>query len=127
MIAARLRQVAAVDPNAPALMGTASISYAELLAALSRVRRAFERRDVKPGDFIMVSLPAGLQAAASFFACAELGAIFLPTNPGWRAAELQWLLEQTRPAAAIVLNSEAELWTAAGFSTGSTIFADRDN
>jgi len=126
VIAGRLRQIAGDHPDAPALMGAgASVSYHELVAAIARVRRLLERRETQPGDFIMVSLPIGLEAASSFFACADLGAIFLAANPAWRQAELSWLIKQAPPAAAIVRSEEARRWLEAGLTPDRIVFADQ--
>ncbi len=125
MIAARFHQVARQYPRDPALLtADAGTSYAELAALAARARSGFERRGIRPGGFVAISLPAGLTAAATFLACAQAGAVYVPVNPGWRVPELAWLLEQTRPAAAIIRRGEADLWSAAGFPTQATLFSD---
>jgi malonyl-CoA/methylmalonyl-CoA synthetase len=111
MIAARLRQIADQDPEARALIsGDAAMSYPELLRAAANARRALTDRGIRPGDFVMASLPVSIEAAVIFVACTEAGAIFLPVNPAWRKAELSWLIRQAPPAIVIVSGEGAGRW-----------------
>jgi long-chain acyl-CoA synthetase len=125
MITARLRQVAGSDPGAIALIeGDTPMTYAELLRAVAGVRCLLERRGVAAGDVVMLSLPPGWQAVASFFACAELGSLFLPVNPAWRRTELAWVLSQAPPAVVMILRADAERWLDAGLSGDRIVFAE---
>ena len=128
MIAGCLRQVARGRPDAPALIDAGgSVSYTELLAAIARVRSLLQKRQIKPGDFVWVPLPSGLEAVASFFACADLGAVFLAANPGWHPAELAWLMKHAPPAVAIVPCGNAGRWGETGLASERMIFPDRDS
>lgn len=128
MIAARLRHIAGGDTDVPALMGAgASLSYAELLTAIARVRRLLERQKTQSGDFIMVSLPLDLEAVATFFSCVDLGAVFIAVNPGWRQAEIAWLLKEVAPAAAIVSSGEDQRWLGAGLAPDKIVFLNPDD
>ena len=96
-----------------------------LLAAIARARRFLQQRQTKPGDLIWVLLPMGFEAVAIFFACADLGGIFLAADPAWRQAELSWLMKQAPPAVAIAPSGEAERWRKAGLTPEHMVFGDR--
>ena len=128
MIAACLRQVARAFPDAPALIDACGpVSYSELIAAVARVRSLLKRRGIKPGDFVWVRLPSGSEAVASFFACADLGAVFLAANPAWRSTELAWLGKYAPPAAVIVPCADREYWREAELAPERLIFPDRES
>ena len=53
------------------------------------------------GSLIAASLHNTWQFIATFFAAADLGAVFVPCNPHWRAAELRWFAKRLRFAAVV--------------------------
>jgi len=121
-----LRQVARAFPDAPALIDQCGpVSYTELASSITRVRSLLRRHPIQPGDFVWVPLPSGPEAVASYFACADLGAVFLAANPAWRAAEIAWLMKCVPPAAVIVRCADAGHWREAGLASELLIFADR--
>jgi len=66
------------------------ITYGDLLARVNEMRGWIRNTlDPKPGQVVAASLSNTWQFAAAFFAVSELGGIFMPCNPQWRAAELR--------------------------------------
>lgn len=66
----------------------------EELAAAARTRAAdFHERGAGSGDVVALMLPNGPDFVASFFAATSLGAVAVPLNPGFTAAEVTAALE----------------------------------
>ena len=67
------------------------ITYGQLLEHVAGMR-GWLRNVLNPvaGDVIAASLSNVWQFAACFFAVSELGCVFMPCNPQWRAGELRW-------------------------------------
>jgi len=66
------------------------ITYGDLLDRVNRTHGWLQNRlDVKPGEVIAASLGNSWQFVASFFAVSDLGGVFMPCNPQWRAEELR--------------------------------------
>jgi long-chain acyl-CoA synthetase len=69
----------------------ARITYGGLLERVSAMREWLRTAlEPKAGDVIAASLSNTWQFVAGFFAVSELGGVFLPCNPQWRAEELRW-------------------------------------
>lgn len=78
--------------------GQMTLSYAELDTRVQKLAAALQREYcVQPGDSIMVLARTGPQAFEIQFACARLGAIFLPVN--WRLTlpELSYIAADAKP------------------------------
>ena len=74
------------------------ISYAELAAQIDGIAAALAARHVRPGDrvaWLGLNSPAML---ATLFACARVGAIFLPLNWRLAAPEHKAMLQASTPA-----------------------------
>jgi acyl-CoA synthetase (AMP-forming)/AMP-acid ligase II len=98
MIAERLRALAHDNPEHLAIVDRDErITRAQLLQRIDSVRESLRQSlQVTPGDVIAASLENSWQFVASFFATIELGGVFMPLHPGWRAAELQSLCERLK-------------------------------
>jgi long-chain acyl-CoA synthetase len=82
-------------------------SYAHIDAAIERAADALAEGGVRPGDRVALLLPNDLTYIAAFYGIARLGAIAVPLNPLYRAAEVAHALRDSEPSAAIV---HASLW-----------------
>jgi long-chain acyl-CoA synthetase len=104
MIAERLRRVALRNRDALAIVdGGQRISYGELLQRVQVAREWLRKTlDPKPGDVIAASLDNSWQFAVCFFAVSELGAVLMPCNPQWRAAELRTFAARLRFRGAVI-------------------------
>src|SRR5579862_480034 len=82
--------------------GDQRFTYAELRERVASVRGWLKHTlNPQPGAVIAAAMGNTWQFAASFFAVAETGAVFIPCNPQWRAAELRWLVERLGISAVI--------------------------
>ncbi len=98
MIGAHLRQIAARNPDHPAIVdGDERITYGGLAQRINGIARWLEDSlRLRPGDVVAASLTNSWQFAACFFAISELGGVFMPCNPQWRAPELGGLAGRLR-------------------------------
>jgi long-chain acyl-CoA synthetase len=91
-----LDEVSADGPERLAIIdGDVSLTYGELVrrsVLLAAVLR--ERLDVSEGDVVAVSLPNCWQYPVAVFAVARLGAVVMPFNTQWRAAEIGWFVHR---------------------------------
>jgi malonyl-CoA/methylmalonyl-CoA synthetase len=81
---------------------------------LERESRGFAGRlhaaGVRRGDRLLVSLPASAELVIAHIAALRLGAVVVPANPAYRERELQHILIDARPRAALVASPEARGW-----------------
>ncbi|HTK16303.1 MAG TPA: AMP-binding protein [Acidimicrobiia bacterium] len=70
-------------------------------ALARRVAAGMSARGVKPGDAIAFQLPNWLEAAATFYAIAYLGAVVVPIVHFYGAKEVAYILKRTRVKALV--------------------------
>ena len=86
-----------VNSVTPALIDRGRpVSYRELAGESRRVARGLQRLGVRPGDCVALWLPNVPAWLASFFACAQLGAIAVSVNTRFRSHELADILQRSR-------------------------------
>lgn len=95
-IAAQLRQIATITPNAPAIFYNGRIiSYAEVHDHASAAARALLAVGVKRGDRVAVLMGNQPEWLVMCFASALIGAILAPMNTWYKEAELLWALRHS--------------------------------
>ena len=81
------------DPSRPFLFWEGTpVSYAALGRAASEWTDRLRRRGVGPGDRVALRLPNGPDFVAAYLGAHAAGAVVVPLNPQYRAAELDPLL-----------------------------------
>src|SRR3954451_10677974 len=105
-----LREAASAEPDRVALVaGVAepsarrSWTYAELLSEATTAARALRTR-FEPGDRIAVWAPNYPEWIILEFASALAGTILVTVNPGFRAAEVAYVLKQSRSVGVVTAN-----------------------
>jgi 1-acyl-sn-glycerol-3-phosphate acyltransferase len=83
---------------------TVSFTYGELLASARQVAGGLRRRGVRPGDFVALMLPTGLEFFQSFYGILLAGAVPVPIYPPTRPGQIE---DHLRRQAAILQNCEA--------------------
>lgn len=127
MIVPRLLEIACGGPTNPAIVGSEStFSYTQLLGVAGRLRHQLQLNGAQAGSVVVASFPIGLEAIAAFLACADLGAVFLPVNPSWRATEIKWVLERIQPGVVLTPPDSAALWIDSGLSRDRFLPLDLD-
>jgi len=80
------------------LPGGASWTYAELVDLSGRLANLLQARGVKPGDRVAAQVAKSVTAIALYLATLRAGAVFLPLNPAYTRAEVDYFLADARPA-----------------------------
>ena len=73
-------------------------SYAELVELSGRFANLLQVSGVVPGDRIAVQVPKSVEAIALYLAAVRAGAVFLPLNTAYTAAEVGYFLDDAEPA-----------------------------
>jgi fatty-acyl-CoA synthase len=99
-----LDEVARGHPDRPFVIAEQeTLSYAELVDWSKRIARGLIALGVEPGEHVALVLPNGAAQIALRFAVARAGAVSVPINHLLRAAELGYVLEQSRAAALLTM------------------------
>ena len=100
--AKRLGDLAALDPDRPALtVGTRSLSRLELDRASNRFARGLAERGVGKGDLVTIALPNSIEWFVATAACWKLGAIPQPVSSRLPGPELAAVVELADPPVVI--------------------------
>lgn len=81
-------------------------TFGELVEMGERAAGGLRRAGVVPGDRVCIQLENGLDLVAAHLGCMALGAVRVPLNAHYRAAELAPILEDATPALAITLTPQ---------------------
>ncbi len=100
------RLVATLGDAAAIVTTSATHSYAELNDQANRIAAKLEAAGVRSGDFVGISLPRGMQSVASILAVWKLGAAYLPLDPDYPDARLQFMVDDAAPSA--ILSHDAD-------------------
>jgi malonyl-CoA/methylmalonyl-CoA synthetase len=73
------------------------LSYAELRAQSARLAHALVALGVRPGDRVAVQVEKSLLAVLLYFAVMRTGAVYVPLNSAYTAAELRYFLTDAQP------------------------------
>jgi malonyl-CoA/methylmalonyl-CoA synthetase len=74
------------------LPGGGSLDFAGFVDLSGRLARALADRGVRPGDRVAAQVPKSPTALALYAACVRAGAVFLPLNTAYTAAEVGFFL-----------------------------------
>ncbi|MEU6643539.1 class I adenylate-forming enzyme family protein [Saccharomonospora sp. NPDC046836] len=84
-----------------------AISYAELLERSMIVARGLVSKGVRPGDNVGLLAPNSPEFAEGFFGAALIGAVLVPLNVRYRAAELSYIIEHAQLTAVLTTDRVA--------------------
>lgn len=97
-LAGMLRARAFVQPNAEFLSyGSRKWTWRPFERATIALATALARQGVRKGDRIVAALPNSDRSVALFFACARLGAIFVPINPELESSAIAYMIGRVAP------------------------------
>ena len=74
------------------------ITYGDLWTLTGRMANALRTLGVQQGDRVAVQVEKSPEAIVLALACARAGAIFLPLNAAYTAAEIEYFLGDAEPA-----------------------------
>ncbi|HEY0640037.1 MAG TPA: amino acid adenylation domain-containing protein [Pseudonocardiaceae bacterium] len=120
---------AARTPDAPALMSDAGeVSYARLNAWANRLARSLVTRGAGPERIVAVALPRSVELIVAELAVSKAGAAFLPVDPNYPAARVEFMLADAAPVLVIddpATVRAAEAGEPGGAGSGDLTDADR--
>ncbi|MEN0138514.1 MAG: amino acid adenylation domain-containing protein [Rhodococcus sp. (in: high G+C Gram-positive bacteria)] len=95
------------NPDGPALTADGrTMTYRELDTASNRLARALIRRGAGPETIVALGLPRSALSVVSVWAVAKTGAAFVPVDPRYPAARIEYLLDDS--GAALGLTTAAD-------------------
>ncbi|MEO1105548.1 MAG: AMP-binding protein, partial [Pseudomonadota bacterium] len=77
---------------------TRTYSYGDVAAVSARFANALVARGVKPGDRVAVQVEKSIEAVMLYLGAVRAGAIFLPLNTAYTAAEVEYFLTDAEPS-----------------------------
>ena len=80
---------------------TRAYTYAQLDALSSRFADSLQRLGVRRGDRVFLRLPSRPEFYVAALGAAKLGAVFIPTSPQFRDAEVRYRLQDSEAVAAV--------------------------
>ena len=93
-LGARLAEIAAEKPDAPAVTAQDETrTWRALHARSNRMARGMLAKGVRHGDFVTIALPNGIAFVETCYACWKIGAIPQPVSARLPAAELAAIIE----------------------------------
>jgi malonyl-CoA/methylmalonyl-CoA synthetase len=103
-------------------------TYGETLEWTGRIASVLAERGVQPGDRVAVQVEKSPQAVMLYLACLRAGAVFLPLNPAYTAAEVDYFLGDAQPSLFVcrpaVLSAAHDLAARHGVRQVETMDAD---
>ncbi len=91
------------QPNKLAVIdGTAEITYAELMQRASDVAGELAHRGIEPGALVAVCMNRSWQLVATLIGIMQAGCAYVPLDPTYPAQRVQFMLEHSQAAAAII-------------------------
>ncbi|MBK1840708.1 malonyl-CoA synthase [Azospirillum sp. YIM B02556] len=90
----------AIDPSRLAVESADGVrhTYGGLRTATGRMANALVAAGVRPGDRIAVQVEKSVEALVLYLACLRAGAVYLPLNTAYTAAELSYFVGDAEPA-----------------------------
>ncbi|WP_020104824.1 non-ribosomal peptide synthetase [Nocardia sp. 348MFTsu5.1] len=98
-VPAQIRKRAATIGDEIALVaGTASLTYAELLARVDDVAHEFAARGIGCESVVAIALPRGSDAVVSMLATLDVGAAYLPIDLAYPHERISYMVTDAAPA-----------------------------
>ena len=82
--------------------GEKRITYEEVLRNVNRCGNALRRLGVRPEERVLLLLHDGPEFVYSFYAAIKIGAVPVPLNTLWKAADYQYVMRDSRATVLIV-------------------------
>jgi len=90
--------------------GKADISYASFQNQVHKFAAILADLQVRPGDRVAAQIPKSPEAVALYLATLQNGSIFLPLNPAYTPAEIDYFLGDSTPKLFVVSPQKLDLY-----------------
>jgi len=77
------------------------LAYGEMFAETARIANCLRAAGLSPGDRLAVQVEKSIEALLLPLACMRMGAIYLPLNPAYTLAEVEYFLADAEPACVV--------------------------
>ncbi|ALU43610.1 non-ribosomal peptide synthetase [Pseudoalteromonas rubra] len=101
-----------------------SVNYDELNTRANQLAAYLQAQGVVPGDYIGVAFERSAELVIAMLAIVKAGAVYVPLDPGYPAARLQYMVEDTRLTHVLTNTALASLFEA---YVSDVIAIDADN
>ena len=108
------------------VIGRRRVTYRQLDAAANRIAHVLAARGVGRGDRVATLARNRVEYPAIYFAVAKLGAIHVPLNFRWKAAEVRYALAQSAPSVLLHADEYAGVVGEADVDVAHVLSLDRD-
>ena len=99
----------------------ARISYGDLVSRTGRMANALAALGVKPDDRVAVQVEKSVEAIILYLATLRAGAVFLPLNTGYTAAEIAYFIGDAEPSLFVCDPARAADLTQAAAQAGARV------
>jgi malonyl-CoA/methylmalonyl-CoA synthetase len=89
---------AALDQDFLIPTGAGPITYRRIDEWSAQFARVLIDRGITPGERVVVQVPKSVEAVALYLACLRVGAVYVPLNTAYTTAEVQFFVDDARPA-----------------------------
>ena len=81
--------------------GSDALTYGDMDERSARAAGWLESQGVALGDRVVAQLPKSIDAVALYLGVLRLGAVYVPLNPAYTEAEVDWFVTDAEPAAVV--------------------------
>jgi len=96
-------------------------AYGDMLDVSARFANALSALGVEPGDRVAAQVEKSVEALMLYLACLRAGAVFLPLNTAYTAAEISYFLEDSQPKLFVCDPARADELTPAARTAGAAL------
>ena len=85
------------------------VTYAGMFARSGRIADHLSRAGLRPGDRLVAQVEKSVDALLLYLACNRAGAVYVPLNPAYTPAEMEYFLGDAEPACVVVSPEEEQV------------------
>ncbi|MGI9605409.1 MAG: AMP-binding protein [Acidimicrobiales bacterium] len=104
-----------------------AVSYRDIDDRSARFSGVLRNREVTPGDRVVVQNRKSIDAVALYLACLRAGAVFVPLNTNYVAAEVEFFLDDSGPALFVHEPEQPSYGSDVPATTMNELSAEADN
>ncbi|KAB0266780.1 malonate--CoA ligase [Microvirga brassicacearum] len=97
------------------------VTYGDFDRLSARLAHAVSARGVDPGDRVAVQVEKSVEALALYIACMRVGAVYVPLNTAYTAAEMQYFIADAEPSLVVCDPAQAAQLAPLAENAGSRI------